>query len=177
MKRTDEIRDELKDIAPLLSEMDKKEVFKVPKDYFEALPDKILDQVRTETSSRPQKAADPVPGWIRQLAAMFDILLQPKYALSLASIGLLILAAVYIVPWSGENPGTMVEADVPSAEDISQYIAAHIEEFDTDLLLELTENETFDRQTLTQPQDDTNIDEYIDEIIDELDDGDLEDIL
>jgi len=44
--------DELKDIAPILNQLPKKDSFQVPENYFDELPGLIQDRVRVKTKTR-----------------------------------------------------------------------------------------------------------------------------
>ncbi len=165
MKKKDEIREELNELSPLLARMKKENSFKVPRNYFESLPDKVMEQV----CPQPQTQQAPQIGWLDRLLENLAVLLQPRYAVGLATIAILIVAGVFYL----QKPGV----DQPGGFDspLAQYISDNIDEFDAEMIYELTAsglngNDTFDETT--DPSD-----EYLDEYIDELDDSDLEELL
>ena len=174
MNKKDEIREELRDHSPFLFKLkEKKEAFKVPKDYFEKLPDEILSRVKTNT---PEKVATTPSLWDK-FFEQIQWLLQPKPALALAGIALLIAVGIaFLRSGAGDANATLQWADI-SAEEINQYVSSNIEDFDTELLLQHSD---LDPEWELNPEldfDEEELDFLIDEIIDEIQLEDIEELL
>ena len=166
MKKNDEIREELKELSPFLAKMKREDAFKVPKNYFDSLPDKVLEQVQ------PQPATQQTPqiSWFDRLIDSFAVLLQPRYAVGLATVAVLLVAGVFYM----QKP---VAPEITPDNSLAQYISDNIDEFDAEMIYELsiadrTSGENIPDNSTTDPTD-----IYIDEIIDGLDDSDLEKLL
>ena len=89
-----------------LDDIDKKEVFKVPKGYFEDLPLKIQQRISNE--SQPQK--NGIPSW----------------SLAMAASLLLLVTFVFILPENDPNVEDLL-AEIPQEE-----IAAYLDQLDLD---------------------------------------------
>lgn len=142
----DEIKKELEELSPMLAKMKKQpEGFSVPDDYFAKMETDIWDLVQPEDPIVAQ--APSQTSWLDNIIQQIGWLLQPRMAMSLASVAILIVAAIMLLP----NADT---ADVNAlagltADDATDYMAAHIDEFDTETLIEfamesdLTTNSAF----------------------------------
>ncbi len=167
MKKKNEIKDELKKLSPFLSDIKKEDSFKVPKNYFKSLPDKILEQVRvtTETSEKSITQAN----WLDRLFEYISVLFQPKYAVGLATAMILVVASVYY----SQKPDNSIEGPY---QLVRQYIEDNIDEFDAEMLWEASvyePGEVANHENI----DDYYLDEYFEEIIDDIDDSELEKLL
>ncbi len=166
MNKKNEIKDELKNLSPFLSEIKKKDSFKVPKNYFKSLPDNVLDQVRiTNEASKSVTQAN----WLDRLIENIAILFQPKYAVGFATVLILVVATVYLT----QKPNNQIDGPY---QLISQYIEENIDEFDAEMLWEAS---VFEPGEVTNDEafDDAILDEFFEEIIDDLDDSELEKLL
>ena len=165
MKKNDEIREELKELSPFLAKMKRENAFKVPKNYFESLPDKVLEQVRPQ----PVTQQTPQISWFDRLIDSFAVLLQPRYAVGLATVAILLVAGVFYMQKSADP---VVNPDA----SLAQYISDNIDDFDADMIYEWSiasgNSEDLPDNSTSDPTD-----IYIDEIIDGLDDSDLEKLL
>lgn len=164
MKNSPHIQDELKDIAPLLSEIDKsQEGFNVPHLYFETFQDKVMNRL----------AEQPEPE--SRFSRFFKTLLQPRYAMALGSVLILLLATtMFLRPVEEQN--TDILASI-STEELSSYLNENIDDFDLDLLMEDNATSTLDFSD-GMDFDLNELEEYIDnDFIDQLEDQTLEDFL
>ena len=168
-KNKKEIQEELEALAPSFSKLKKEEVFKVPENYFNSLPDQIFNELNLTEEVVVKKQ----PLWWIKLMDSLMILMQPRIAIGLATLALLFVSMFYLTSDNGggiSNP-SIVEL---SSTEVEEYIIANIDDFDDDLLFEialkseLSENDDFEDQAL---------DNYLDEIIDEMDDNSLEEFL
>ncbi|MEL6864366.1 MAG: hypothetical protein AAFP19_08105 [Bacteroidota bacterium] len=173
MNKQEDSRKELEEISPFLANLKKEQPFKVTKNYFEQLPDQVLDRVQT---TQKEAQAPAGPNWLDQLAQSLALLLQPRYALSLATVALVIVATVFMLRSADPSMSTVVaeEKGELSEEVIQDYIAANIEDFEADLLWEMSQGEALSDFDELEGED---LAPYIDEIIDDLDDSDLEELL
>ena len=177
-RNKEEVKEELKDLSPFLYQIKGKgSAFKVPEGYFSQLQDQILDQVKAMPEASPKtnrawKANIFIPGFFDQLNA----LLQPRMALTLASVIVIMVAAWFLVR-SGEGPvsGEPSFASL-SVEEIQNYIDANLDDFDEEIIKEVAQdnnnlniipNNTFNTEEL---------DQYLDQVIDQLDPKELEEL-
>lgn len=179
MKNREELNKELGELSPFLSEMkNKSEGFKVPDNYFAGLSDEVWQRLQAE-----QQAARPVPGtpapalWWQQLQQAWQLLLQPRYALALASVAVVISVAIFLFRPAGNADAPIAQISV---EEAHQYVSLNIDEFDTSLLAELASNTEEDNTrpaVQAETPNDSVMDQYLEEMIDEIDLEDLEDLL
>jgi hypothetical protein len=167
MKKNNEIKDELKKLSPFLSDIKKENAFKVPKDYFKSLPDKVLDQIQVSKNTTEQISAQA--SWIDRLIENIAVLFQPRYAIGFATALILIVAAIYI----NQKPVNQLNG---SSNLVSQYVEENIDEFDAEMLWEASVFESEENYN-DETEDDVGSDEYLEELIDELDDSELEMLL
>jgi hypothetical protein len=123
--------EELKNIAPHLSQLPKKDAFKVPEGYFDDLPSRIQDRVIAQTKTRSRNFA---PVWIFS-------------TLGFASV----LCVLFFLSKSPEETTSITK------QEASAYVNENLEqEFDETLLAD--ELITSDNKTLTLEE---NLEEYI----------------
>ena len=169
-KNKKEIQEELEILAPSLSKMKKEATFKVPENYFNALPDQILRELNlTEEKVVVEKKSS----WWTELMDRLMILMQPRIAVGLVTLALLLVSIFYLTNdenASSTNP-SITEFSSAAVED---YIIENIDDFDDDLLFEIAlQPEHSD----DEHPDDQELNNYLDEIIDEMDDNSLEEFL
>lgn len=178
MKNREELNKELGELSPFLLEMkNKSEGFKVPDNYFANLSDEVWQRLQAEKqAARPVQATPAQPSLWMQLRQAWQFLLQPQYALALASVAIVIIAAIFLLrPSSNETPLAQI-----SAEEAQQYLSNNIDEFDTALLAELasqSETEATTPAIEKETPNDSVMDQYLEEMIDDIDLEDLEDLL
>ncbi|MEM1318771.1 MAG: hypothetical protein AAGG75_00875 [Bacteroidota bacterium] len=176
MKDNKDIRKELEEISPFLAKIEKRQNFEVPKDYFEQLPDEVMRRVQPEWDSAPTPSA--APSWIDQLAQRLAALLQPRYALQLASAALMIVAGFYFFNISStENTPATGGLAALTADEVHEYISQNIDDYQTDWIpdTDMAESNLLEEEEVDAETEELDI--YIDEIIDVLEDSDLEDLL
>ena len=169
MNREEDIRKELEEISPFLSRLKKENPFEVPADYFENLPDQILEQVRPTAQPSTPVARE---SWLDQLLNSLATLLQPRPALALVSLALLVVAGIFLLRTN--DPGQLAERTL--AEEAKDYIASNIDEVDDELLMEMVfggEEQAEDILPDVLGEDEL----LIDEVLDELEDVNIEDLL
>ena len=173
MDKRNEIREELKELSPFLSKLKEKgDGFSVPANYFESLSEEIFDKTGLNSS----KAVKHRKGIFEQFIESLQLILQPRYAMALASIAILLVAGIYFLrPASGNNTQEVAIMAELTNEEIGDYINSNIDDFATDLMVE-AETEGIDI-TPELEADPSEVEEYLDNIIDEIDIDELEELL
>ena len=129
--------EELKDIAPILNQLPKKDNFQVPENYFDELPGLIQDRVQVKTKSQ----------WTYVL----------KYALPV------ILVIVSVVYFSQKNTDQSIQISKQEAVD---YIDNQMDiDFDETLLAEEISVQTVEQHTETSAVEDYLLDEADEELL------------
>ncbi len=156
-----EIKEELNNHAPLLSGMPKQiEGYKVPDDYFARMETDLWQQLKPATKTVTEST--PQISWIDGLIQQISWLLQPRMALQLASVALVILAGFFFMNRSATTQ-TDALADL-TADEASEYVLANLDEFDTESLLELGFGDEDISTIETSLFNDTQIDDLLDEL-------------
>jgi len=162
MKKNKNIQKELQELAPTLSKMKKDNPFKVPVDYFIELP----QDIRKHTVEKKDSS-----GFLDQI---LQLLKQHRYAVSFSMISILVLFG-FLVFQQGNNSVDQLSLDNFSQQEINEFVANNIDEFDEDMILQIAlvdQDNTYDLQSHDE------LDEYIDEyLINEIDEETLEEIL
>ncbi len=131
--RTEEVHEEVAALAPALAAFEKKNPFTVPANYFSSLPARVLSKVQIEETSAESKA-----GWLDAINGVLDKLIAPVLNPRLAYVFATIFA-VAMMMWLGlqeHDIATNTEAELAaqlqsiSAEEVRNYIAMNIDEFD-----------------------------------------------
>ncbi len=159
-----ELKKELDEIAPFLAGDKPKEAFKVPYNYFDLLPSRVLERLAESQpqAEKPSPVGSARPPW-------WQSWLAPRVAWAMAGTALLVAT---IVVWQVSRPSAMASPDL-TEEEIFQYILDNPSDFSEDLIMEtLTENETPLHPAASQ-LDAQDIEQYLDE----LDPEEIEDLL
>lgn len=151
-----DIKKELKHLAPHLSKLEKAMADEIPDGYFDHLPNRLLDRLKEQDN-------EPSLG-MSNIRYMFR-----RYAMPLAAVFILLLTSVFIFRNQLQTDSTLINED----EWISYYIE-NIDEVDDDVLLSLIEEETLNAFELEI--DNETIDYFLNENIDDFDDELLEDL-
>lgn len=163
MKYRKEVEEELEQLSPFLAQLrEEQDGFKVPENYFDYLSESIMEQVKLAPKpdfATPKKVVVP---W-------YAFLFNRKLVSGLATLTVLLVAALFLF----NQPTKTNEIAEISEEEALNYIANHLDEFetslftDTDLLEEISEVE-FEEEELN---------EFLENHIDELDAATLEQLL
>lgn len=175
MKRPNEdIRKELEELSPhLLKLKEQGDGFHIPDDYFQRMQKEVLEKVQGGS----QTAAVKNIGWLDRFFEPLQFLFQPRWALTLASIALLIaLGAVWLFQ-SQPSAGSELSAELAKLdpESLNAYIQANLHEFDTETLLEFASNQ--ENQPSFEDLTPEDLDQYLDEVIQEMDAEALKELL
>ncbi len=170
MNNNNDIREELEGLSPFLSKQkNRPEGFEIPKDYFKSLPNMVMDKVK----EKPVIYQEPSSNWVDEIITMLQGLFQPRYAVAIASVAILLVAGIYFTADS-ENPAplTALLSEVPD-EALDNYISENIDDFDVALFEEHIDDSENMSPTLNLDGDD----ELLEELLDDLSVEDLEDLL
>ncbi|GEM_PF-857258 len=158
-----EIKEELNNHAPLLAGMSKKpEGYKVPDDYFAKMEADLWEQIKPATKTVTEPA--PRTSWLDGLIQQINWLLQPRMALQLASVALLIVAGFLF--WNrtaATQTDVMADFDL-TADEASEYVLANLDEFDTESLIELGFGEADFSEIESALFDEADVDDLLDEL-------------
>lgn len=189
MKKSDEFKDELEN-SPFLKKMKERPApkgtsgFQVPKNYFQHLPNEVMRKVK-----EPLPTPAMHPNLWEKIGQFVQGFMQPGYALALASVVIMVVAAAVFFKDKNTIGNLSAEvrlADIPDAE-LFAYVSENINEYDHEQVLEATgaeipevkqKTKTPTLPKITTPKPDTKeIEEYLNEAIDEIDVEDLEEML
>ncbi|NRB52954.1 MAG: hypothetical protein HRU41_35160 [Saprospiraceae bacterium] len=169
MSEREDILNELKDIAPELAKFKEEQSgtgFEVPPRYFKDLQQVLMQEVKAEMDKQTvAKGA----AWWESLLQGLQALLQPKPALALATIALLVAAGI----WFSQSNTRLPQAGPAMAlneDEVEAYVMANIEDFETDVLIEMYA-ETFREETEEPVTEDS-----LEDILQEMDDEDFEEL-
>ncbi len=170
-----EIQDELEKLAPSLSKLEKEDVFDVPENYFNQLPEQILNQIDFSKNKTIEKtvSTSSTNRWLNQLTERLAIFFQPKMTIGFAMMIMLGVASVFILNNTAESNTLAVDL---TSNELENYIKANIDDFEVQELLNVLGNEEGGSWTEMEIEDE-DLDGYLEEIIDDIDASDLEDFL
>ena len=169
MSEREEILNELKDIAPELVKFKKEQSgpgFEVPPRYFDNLKQVLMQEIQTEANQNPVRKTSV---WWNNFLQGLQSLIQPKPALALATIALLVVAGIWFSNSNNALPqlgGEMALND----DDLEAYVMANIDDFETDVLIDMY-TETFQEET-----DEPVTEDNLEELLQEMDDEDFEEL-
>ncbi len=176
MKDNKEAREELEGLSPFLSELKKQQNFQVPDQYFEQLPDDLMARIKREAAAESTPSASI--SWLDQLVATLSALMQPRYAMRLASVAVLILAGLFIFRSMPDNEGLEGNGLAALSDDeVHEYISQNIDDYEAEWIPDFDTAENESDLSEEEEAENAELDVYFDEIIDALDDNDLEDLL
>lgn len=167
MSEKENIKAELEDLAPTLAKLKAENTdsgFQVPPNYFRQLSADILTEVQAS-------APKPADYWYHRMSRQLSSLLQVRPAFALASIILLILAGTWFLRTDPLNRNDLPELALNS-EELEAYVLAHIEDYDTDLLIDIytAEEEGKTAESTESPL----LEENLDQLLLEMDEEEFE---
>jgi len=165
--------EELEELSPFLHQMKEKgDPFKAPQGYFEGLPDQVLARLREEEAPATELG---MPRSLQGLLDQLGWLLQPRMALAISSVLIILVAAWFLLRPDGASSTTPDFASL-SAEEIQNYIQSNIEDFDEETLMEVA-HEPGNINLIPQDAIETEeLDQYLDRMIDQMDTRELEEL-
>lgn len=175
MKRPDEdIRKELEELSPnLLKLKEQGDGFRLPEDYFQRMQKEVLDKAQAGSQPSPTKNI----GWLDRFFEPLQFLFQPRWALSLATIALLVTLGVVWLYQSQPAAESALSAELAKLdpESLNAYIQANLHEFDAETLLEFASNQ--ENQPSFEDLTPEDLDQYLDDVIQEMDAESLKELL
>jgi hypothetical protein len=170
MKNNTSLKEELRDLSPLLSKLKEGEQPepKLSGNFFHNMQVEVLNKIKEDlepnSATRPTEKSTP---W-------YHVFLQPRFALACAAI---IAVGLGVFWWT--SPGKQA-VDTLALEDVSQeeilnYIQENISSFEAEELATIGNTGEVDLLQGVE-LDDKAVDEYLDKIIDDLDEESLENI-
>ena len=133
-----EFEKELQDLSPFLAELKKqqpKEPFKTPRFYFDTLADTVLEKAKSETIGvqiPPQYKTSP--SVLARINDWLSTLMQPKLALSVLAMALVIVAAWFMVQKDKPTVGVdmpQVAVETPPVGNVNVSPIAKVKENET----------------------------------------------
>ena len=167
MKNKKEIQEELEALSPSFSKMKKEDVFKVPANYFDNLPNQIFAELDLD---KEEIIVEQQPSWWNAVMDNVMQLLQPRIAIGFATLLLLIASVFYF-----KNAETVVAPLLAelTTEEVEAYVLENIDDFEEELFYEIAA----ETESLNYDSDQQEFDSYLEEMVDELDDDMLEELL
>ncbi|NET32077.1 MAG: hypothetical protein F6K19_08745 [Cyanothece sp. SIO1E1] len=169
MSERENILNELKDIAPELVKFKEEQSgagFEVPPRYFKDLQQVVMQEIQTEAD---QKSLNNPALWWQNFLQILQSILQPKPALTMATVALLAAAGI----WFSQSDNSLDQMGTEMAlndDDLEAYVMAHIDDFETDVLIDMY-TETFQEEA-EEPVTEDNLEE----LLQEMDDEDFEEL-
>jgi len=179
MDRKKEIEKELEDLSPFLAEMKKKESFKVPENYFAELSANVWEEVQKEKVQTETTPVTTGPNWMEQMMQSVALLFQPRMALRLASVAVLLVAGILWMNNQTEG-STLADAEEgPTIEEAANYLAENIDDFDTDLLMqiELEESDLVDIYDYDFDFEEEDLDAILDDLLKDIKEDNFDELL
>ena len=159
MKTNKDIEKELEGLAPNFSKLKKENPFGKPHNYFDEMQAAVFDQITEQ----------PRPSVWTVLMEKVNQLFSPQLAMAIAGVAI-VIAAFFFLSKEDNSMDQLVSADTSMIE---AYIAANIEEFDSELLIDLALEEDIDFST----PENISQDELLDELMEDFDDNELMNLL
>jgi len=166
------LKDELNELSPSLSKLDKKEGFQLPPRYFEKLTENVMHQLNTSTE---QPVETPAPSWQQSLMNFWATLWQPRLIMGMATVALLILAGTFFMNNQESSSDTMLALSDISDEELNQYFEDHFEDYDQELVG--IDGSNSDEAIIPSNINDEVLNEYFENVVDEIDPSILDELL
>ena len=167
----DDLPDTILESVSPLADLKAKKTFKVPANYFESLPDLVLSKVAPQQEVEVVK--NPQPNWLDDLINNILALFQPRYALRLATVAIILIGGfIFLQKGANNTDPSLASNDTVLINPLAEYGISLDDLNDDDLALLLNDNNTsFDI-------DETKIDDrLLDQLLNDLDEISDEDLI
>lgn len=161
----EDFKKELENIAPNLMKIKKQqpaEKADLPANFFHNMQLDVLNQVKSESAAFAEKPKVVHKNW-------FSFLQKPQISLAFGIGLMLLVAGVFLVKNTAVEPLQMAEL---TEEEVLEYIAQNIEDFDAVSLTEISE-EYIDFEI---DLDEEELDLFLEESLDQIDEADFENL-
>ena len=138
MSESENLKDEIKEFAPELLRMEKREGYEVPPRYFDRLGDEVMHRMRMEEETAKEKNTS----WLTTLSIALQNLFQPRYAMGMAAVALLVIGIQQFGPGTTNEEANLTFASLTDAE-FDSYLSDNILDFEDELLDELAADMSF----------------------------------
>jgi hypothetical protein len=147
-----------------------KEGFRVPENYFDQMQQEVLGRIKADANLTVVSGHTPIIPLYR----------QTRFWLKVAGFALVVAAATYVLLPDNKGGSEVYLAEF-SAEEASVYINTHLDEFELEDMLEVSQLDPMElfpsENTSANDMQEEGMDQYLDEIIDDFDLEELEEIL
>ena len=147
---------EAEELPDFLQEMRRDNPFKTPHNYFNALPEQIMQRIQEESTRTSQK-------WWQVLYTKWQSRLSPKPAWALAIVVIVAGLVFYNIP--NTDSTQMLAGDFTSVE-IAQYVQNHIDDFEVS---DFYAQDMDDMEILGETIETDEIDPLLDDLMDDID--------
>lgn len=173
MNRKHEIRKELEDFAPVLSDLkDKNEGFRIPENYFEKMQDEVMNKINSDADLKVgHREARTIPLFGRS-----------RVWLKVAGFALVLtVAAYFLIPGFSSDGTENGYLTGLTPDEATEYVSNNLDDFELEEMLEVAQVDPAELFS-TQPSSEINtqeqiMEEYIDDILDDFDLDELEEML
>ena len=166
MKKDSKAKDELMGLSPFLSELKSKAPKQeVPRNFFEQLPDDVMQRIKLEDQHLAAERSVDQPSWFSWLLPKW----QPRYALAFATVLILIVAGIFSIRPTGQQETLLADTEL-STEDWESYVSQNIDDFDSELLWQASESDKTSSEVPSGESDDV-----LDDLLEDINEEDLED--
>jgi hypothetical protein len=173
--RKNEIKEELNNLSPMLHKLkEQDEPFKVPQGYFNRFQEDLLGQLK-ETEQSENKA--PAPWSFQTLLDQLAWLLQPRMALALSSVLIVLVAGWFLFNKNTESHNQELNFAALSVEEIQQYIDSNLDDFDEETVQQVAQDNQTIQMIPHNGIDTKELDQYLNDMMEDLDPEDLEELL
>ena len=179
MERPDnDLRKELEELSPrLLKLKEQGEAFRLPDHYFQTLQAQVFEKIQTEESAAGTRQALPGSNWLNQIMEQLQVLMQPRWALSLATVALLIAVGIGWMYQQNQDSRQNLNTELAKLDQqtLDAYIQDNLYEFDTETLMEFASKK--ESQLNFDEMNPEELDQYLDENLQELDEETIKELL
>ena len=131
---------------------------------------KNINQIKAE-----KKEASVQPNWLEQLIQQLQVVLQPRPALALASMLLIVLVAWLVIDQPTASNSSLDFASL-SQDEIESYIYSNLDQFNEVIIEEVASNDE-ELKLVPSPQiQEDELNEYIQDELENLDIGEIEEL-
>lgn len=174
----DDLRKELEELSPrLLKLKEQGAAFRLPDHYFQTLQAQVFEKIQAEESAAGSRQALPGSNWFNQIMEQFQWLTQPRWALSLATVALLITVGIGWMYQQSQATSQNLNTELAKLDQqtLEDYIQDNLHQFDTETLMEFASKK--DSKLNFEEMNPEELNQYFDENLQELDEETIKELL